>query len=411
MNLEGIAKAGEKAFRLISKESGTLEKLGETVSRNTLPRGVAGFEKVLAEGTNKAGEKCSIEMFTLKNAEGKVLKRTVNRNEGLDTFFKTSNYQHTGENSRFVHTNDFQNGHLVSSRQETINVSTDFDNKPVVARTIVGKKEINGRASLDTHFVGEFQNGEKPKELQFGFQRDKNGYIASSLTFEKVPKGILNRINTSDRYLPTYLNPNKSEVARDLLNSRLKKLGFPEMPQIKTFRKCENPAGKMEYGSARTYKLIANTEGEIEPAFIVPKIGINTLTSKLDIVDTIAHESKHLKQDQRIFDNDDILHMPEPVKSWWEPTIANKPTPKQGSKKYELTEAKMNANFELLMNEFKFSSGEISLDEHYNAYRNNPIEIEAWRAGARAQKHYKKHLDDFRWAFIHPDWERLSCPW
>lgn len=417
MNVEVIAKtgeriiqAGEKAFKLISKESRPLEAL----ERLSLPKDVAYCEEILIGGKNSAGKDIFIKMCSDKDVNGKVLGRAIKRTEdGKEIFNKIQDYKYYGENSRFIDTkiydSDFK---LLSSQQETMKLDTNplFD-KPIVTRTSVTKNNINGKASQDTHFWGEFQNiseneralGVNNKELKFNFQRNKEGFMASPLTYEKTTYGI----DTSNPFITTYA-ANKDDVIHDFIQINAKEKGFSEMPKVEIFNERPNKNGDLTGGDCGVINLHFSTDLNTKETILTdvttvfPTIRINGLTDKLKEVESAGHEVKHLCQYRETIDDELISKMEEPTKSFWDKERLTTINP-------EKAERYIEGFYEGGKNEHLFELGFITPQEHYEKYFNNITEVEARETGAKAKENYEKNLNAFKRVFPFADWGRLMA--
>lgn len=346
----------------------------------SLPCGVKNFDKVVVE----EGNGFLTEVLSFKNDKGETLLKTINRSkEDGDSFFTMRRYQQDLD-SEVIHTNKFKNLELISSQQETMTKGLYGDS---FTKTKIVKNDINGKASHDIHSIGEYKQSKSPKEFQFSFDRDADGYISSELSVEKNSAKL--KLNFYDKkYLPILLSNNKSEIALDLIRSEVTKLGIPLMPSIKI-----SPTLK-KYGEFVTYHLVDAGEN-VRAIDIIPEFSINSSISKSNMVNTGAHEGCHMKQDIRTMMQEKIYSMETQLKSWWEKTIKNRKIPKRGSFVESRIQKYIKANDYCLQTDIDFKSGKINEAEFKRRYEEDILEKDAKVAGSRAEKHYSNLFSKF----------------
>lgn len=404
-----ILKRG-KAFKIINRESGAIESLGE---RKFYPKGAASYEKLLIGGKNAKREKVSIEVFIFKNSDGKVLGRLTDRTEGVDKFSKGQKYQYNSKDSISITTWENKNNHRIFSQQEVRSIYVDEDSSPnkiIINRAIVSKNYIDGDVSLDTHSIADYQNGKAPRKLKFNFQRDKYGNISSPLNFEEIPKGE-HTIDLSDPYLVTYFNPNKTEVARDFVKINMDKLGFPEMPKVEIFYQTNaNTNALLLNGECLLPALGINLSKTgkriLTPIYAYPVIKINIAKPKIKMASSAAHESEHLRQSYEAIVLEDLLKMDETARFWWEKIISQKSVPNRGSLEYR--KKFIQALIEIQKNNYHLKKGKIAKGKYIERYLNNPLEIDALEMGEIAAFDYMSNIGKFLQNFPSADWKTLS---
>lgn len=374
-----------KACSLVAKDLGlSIEGLSKAV-KGKLPRGASIYDRVIVAG-EKAGNTFQTEIFTFRNSDGEILKRTFNKVSDEGTSFTVRNYQKTAK-GRFIHTNNFVNNKLVGTKQETIAL-TKYANANVVTRTCVSK-EIGEWGSLDKHSIGEFvDKGRNGRQVVYDFVRDKEGLLA------RIP---------NDEFASIYLNTNKKEVARDLTQIYSKRYGFTEMPKVTTFQANVGKNGGVSGGG---FIALTISDGL---KLTKPEVSFNIKSPKCRMIDTGAHENWHMKQFRQLFDRNDPniaeRSIDTKAKNWWENATKNNQTPKAESKQAEKKEAYENGFIESLDGGKNYSGSE--------KYRENIIEKEASKKGRKAMKEYLSRIKNPKTGlfskFNGADWERLHA--
>lgn len=400
--IRGYNMVSTKVFSLISKELGlSVELLGKAAKK--LPRGAASFDKAVV-GITEAGKAFETEILTFKNANGELLKKTINKVNKADntcSLFTERHYQKIGK-GRFIHTNNFEDGALKSTKQETLALKK-YKNANVVTKTKVEKFLNNGFDTLEEHSIREFvDKGRRGSELALCFSRNKEGFISSKI---HADSNLCKELDLKDEFLPIYLNTNKSDVAKDLTQIYAKRYGFEEIPIVKTFQETFNKNGERINGHFKSWDFTDDLK------ITTPEISFNTKATKLEMVSTAAHENWHMKQFRQTFDRNDTdiaeYSIDAKAKNWWGNAITNNQTAKAESKQAEKVEAIKNGFLE------SFTTGSALESNSYEKYRENILEKEAFKKGNKAKKYYFNKLrrpdQGLTTIFKDADWNRLHA--
>lgn len=429
MRVDKIIEIGGKVLKKVEQNGLLLEELGKIeksiiksekplqVITSSLPREVKNFDRVVVE----EGNGFLTEVLSFKNDKGETLLKTINRSkEGGDSFFTMRKYHQQNMESEVIHTNKFKNRKLISSQQETMTKGLYGDS---FTRTKVVKNNINGKASHDIHSIGEYKHGEPPKEFQFSFDRNSDGYISSKLNIEKSPENF--EMDVYDkRYLPVMFNLNKSEVMRDLVKDEVTRNGFPLMPdfttvkRFKEFEKFENEKLAVSGDKSQQKRFMGEfliyrraIEGnEVVPVYdIIPTLKMNrTINSKESMANNAAHEVCHMGQQRRFIPKEKVSSMPEPAKSWWEETIRNRREPKPNSAEALKIQQYKDIDDAYVKTEMDLFSERINKQEFDKKYDVDIMENDANKAGNRAADHYSNLFSKFFDEFMDADWRALG---
>lgn len=384
-----------KTFSLLQKEvCQPIECLTEKLAKYASEAAVT-FDKVKIGKANTPEENFLREVYTFKDAEGKILKKVTTGLENSDSFVKERKYNELEDNARYICTDTLKNGRLTSKTEETIKL-TVANGRNYIGRTIIEKFFNKNGSSRDRHFIGNFTNGFNLSKLEYFLKRDKKGIISDAPKITKLDLLKGQSMDLNNPYWITFFNTNKKDIINDLTLIECKRRGLKQLPDIIPHKSVleKNTKGNICPASMSTYGRNWEFRG-IKPSqkqyLIKPQLEVYTGSSKLEIVEHISHEIKHLEQDK----NSMVYGYLRPAKNkiakkFWDTELSGCKEPTQGSvldKRYKQyrTEASVKLTRKHL---------------NHEEYMNQLVEKEAYKAGEKTVNYYSKKLCEENNSFV-----------
>lgn len=338
-----------------------------------LPTGVLAPSKFASYDVVKLQRKFgddAVEIISFRDENGKLIKRLQNtvdkNNQNISKQTNTYEYKATKEgNVRYIERTKTGETLTPSTTLENIKTTNKPDSKDLVTKAVFNKAGIE-----ESSFWGRFKNGEEPKKLLIGAQRDQ--YDRIKLTKGKcsgIPKEQAAELIKNDPYLPVRLSPIrdflsaiKYKVFRDqgITNSRTN-LRFTDLPwdDIKNIGTLGNA------GYTKDKSLIIRLNQK--------RFGVS---KKSTLLNTFNHEARHCKQnileEQLKYTKKDRLSPNAPI-AYRQQTFGKLTNPEDIKLAEDFAQAKKNR---------------VDSSADYDKYYSNFREVDARAAGAKAEEEY-----------------------
>lgn len=317
--------------------------------------------------------KDTVEIVSFKDANGKLLQRVM-KSEGENNSLRISEYNITGEKSKKykISRKTYLDKKCIEEQLDnmfiTVKSLLGFNKTNEISKTSFIRKNINDGniVAKESSLYGFFSNKQAPKKIIIRNNRQKD----NSLKLEKVQYCGITKDEAKelakDPYIGMRLLPNNDFIST--LKYKVYRDQDIEKANVKTFK------GYIANSDATTVAQSRKmSNGSLQ--IVLNKHG-NALSSKPEIVDSFNHEAKHCRQHVHI---EQLDFTKSPIISF---------LPEIGTRQLKYGQLKDKATIEYAEKMKQGFANYVDPKVNYNAYKNNPVEIEAWEVGKKAKDEY-----------------------